>query len=232
MPTFGGAAQRAVKKARVLVIGAGGLGSPAALYLALTGIGTIGIVDGDTVALSNLQRQILYTEQDIGESKTKTTVRELRRRNSDLNLIAHDEMLGERNAARIVADYDIVVNGADNFPTRYLVNDTCHKLNKPLVDGAALRFDGQITTYLKGKGCYRCLFPKRNDDLRAPNCNEAGVLGAVTGVIGSLQAVETVKLVTAIGDNLGGTLLLFNAVGMEFTAVKYAVNPGCPLCGV
>ena len=231
MPQVGSQGQRKLIDAKVLIIGAGGLGGPVALYLALAGVGTIGMVDFDTVDLSNLQRQVLHTTETIGMSKLESARRTLARYNPDVNLIAHEFAINSDNAMELMKDYDIIVNGADNFATRYLVNDAAYLSGKPLVDGSILIFDGQITTYIPGHGCYRCIFPEPPPPGMVPNCAEAGVLGALTGTIGSLQATEVVKVILGVGEPLLNRLLLVDALNMEFRMVKTRHDPACPLCG-
>jgi adenylyltransferase/sulfurtransferase len=231
LPEVGPVGQRKLLAAKVLCVGAGGLGSPAALYLAAAGVGTLGIVDFDTVDLSNLHRQLLHGHKDIGRPKTESARDTLRDRNPDVNVVLHNVPLTSENALEIIGQYDIVVNGSDNFPTRYLVNDACVLLKKPLVDGGMFKFDGQATVFLPGKGCYRCLFPAPPPPGAAPSCAEAGVLGALPGVIGAIQAVETMKLILGIGEPLVNRLLLFDALAMEFREVKIRRDPECPVCG-
>ena len=232
MPQVGSQGQRKLMSSRVLVVGAGGLGSPSAVYLALAGVGTIGIVDFDVVELSNLQRQILHNNDSVGRLKVDSAKESLNRYNPDVNVVLHDTRLDASNAMEIISQYDVVVNGADNFPSRYLINDACYLLGKPLVDGSILIFDGQATVYLPGKGCYRCLFPAPPPPGMVPNCAEAGVLGALTGIVGSIQATETLKLLLGIGESLSSRLLLIDALNMEFRTVRILQNPKCPLCGV
>lgn len=231
MPQIGSRGQRKLLDAKVLVIGAGGLGGPVSLYLALAGVGTIGIVDFDVVDLSNLQRQVLHDSQSVGKPKVQSATETLNRYNPDVNVVTHEFPINSDNAMELVAQYDLVVNGADNFATRYLVNDAAYLNNKPVVDGSILIFDGQVTTYEPGKGCYRCLFPEPPPPGMVPNCAEAGVLGALTGIIGSIQATEAVKLILGIGEPLVERLLLVDALTMEFRVVKTRRNPNCPLCG-
>ena len=231
MPQVGSSGQRKLMDARVLIVGAGGLGSPAATYLALAGVGTLGIVDFDVVDLSNLQRQILHHNDDVGRPKVLSAKENILRYNPDVTVQLHETRLTAENAFEIIAQYDIVVNGADNFPSRYLINDACYLLGKPLVDGSILLFDGQATVYLPGKGCYRCLFPAPPPPGAVPSCAEAGVLGALTGLVGSIQATETLKLILGIGDSLVSRLLLIDALTMEFRTVRIRRNPNCPLCG-
>lgn len=231
MPQVGPAGQRKLMESKVLIVGAGGLGGPAALYLALAGIGTIGIVDFDVVDLSNLQRQVLHQNEDVGRPKVVSAQETLHAYNPDVEVVTHNVPLTSDNAMDIIPKYDIVVNGADNFTTRYLVNDACYFAGKPLVDGSILLFDGQATVFVPGKGCYRCLFPAPPPPGLVPNCAEAGVLGALTGVMGSIQAIEVIKLILEIGEPLVSRLLLFDALSMEFRIVKLRRDPKCPLCG-
>ena len=231
MPQVGSIGQRKLLDAKVLIIGAGGLGSPISIYLALAGVGTLGIVDFDTVDLTNLQRQILHHNADIGRPKIESARDTLLAYNPDVNVIPHEEPLTSANAMEIIADYDIVVNGADNFAARYLVNDAAYLSGKPLVDGSILIFDGQATVYLPGQGCYRCLFPAPPPPGEVPSCAEAGVLGMLPGLIGSIQATETAKLILGIGRSLASRLLIIDALEMEFRTVKIRHNPECPLCG-
>ena len=231
MPQIGSGGQRKLMDAKVLVVGAGGLGGPVALYLALAGVGTIGLVDFDVVDLSNLQRQVLHNSETVGMPKVESAIQTLNRYNPEVNVVAHEFPINSENAMDLIAQYDIVVNGADNFATRYLVNDAAYLSGKPVVDGSILIFDGQVSVYEPGKGCYRCLFPEPPPPGLVPNCAEAGVLGALTGTIGSIQATETVKLVLGIGETLTGRLLLVDALNMEFRVVRARRNPACPLCG-
>ena len=231
MDQVGSQGQRKLLASKVLIVGAGGLGSPSAVYLALAGVGTVGIVDFDVVDISNLQRQILHQHADIGRPKVVSAEETLHAYNPDVNVRIHEAPMTSENAIEIISQYDIVVNGVDNFPTRYLVNDACYFLNKPLVDGSILMFDGQATVYLPGQGCYRCLFPTPPPPGAVPNCSEAGVLGAMTGLVGSIQATETLKLLLGIGESLASRLLLIDALSMDFRTVKIRQNPKCPLCG-
>jgi len=231
MPQIGSRGQRKLIDSKVLIVGAGGLGGPVALYLALAGVGTIGLVDFDIVDLSNLQRQILHTTESVGKPKVVSALETLGRYNPEVNVVTHEYPINAENAMDLIAKYDVIVNGADNFATRYLVNDAAYLNDKPLVDGSILIFDGQVTTYDPGKGCYRCLFPEPPPPGMVPNCAEAGVLGALTGTIGSIQATEVLKLILGIGEPLVGRLLLVDALSMEFRVVKTRRNPECPLCG-
>ena len=231
MTQIGSSGQRKLMNAKVLVVGAGGLGGPVALYLALAGVGTIGLVDFDVVDLSNLQRQVLHNSETVGMPKVESAIQTLNRYNPDVNVVPHEFPINSENAMDLIAQYDIVVNGADNFATRYLVNDAAYLSGKPIVDGSILIFDGQVSVYEPGKGCYRCLFPEPPPPGLVPNCAEAGVLGALTGTIGSIQATETVKLILGVGETLTGRLLLVDALNMEFRVVRARRNPACPLCG-
>ena len=231
MPQVGSAGQRKLLQSKVLIVGAGGLGSPSAVYLSLAGVGTIGIVDFDVVDVSNLQRQILHHSNDVGRPKVVSAMEAIKEYNPDTNVVVHETWLTSENAMEIIPQYDIIVNGADNFPSRYLINDACYLAGKPLVDGSILIFDGQATVFVPGQGCYRCLFPSPPPPGMVPNCAEAGVLGALTGLVGSIQAVETLKLLLGIGESLTSRLLLIDALGMDFRQVRIPHNPLCPLCG-
>ena len=231
MPQIGSAGQRKLLESKVLIIGAGGLGSPVAVYLALAGVGTLGLVDFDHVEISNLQRQILHHHSDIGRPKVQSAADTLHAYNPDVIVQPHEVPLTSENALEIISQYDVVVNGADNFPARYLVNDAAYLSDKPLVDGSILLFDGQATVFIPGQGCYRCLFPTPPPPGAVPSCAEAGVLGALPGLVGTIQAIETVKLLLNLGEALSGRLLLIDALSMEFRTVKLRRNPTCPLCG-
>ena len=232
MPQVGSAGQRKLLESKVLIVGAGGLGSPVAVYLALAGVGTLGIVDFDVVDVSNLQRQILHYTRDVGRPKVVSAMETIKEYNPDTNVVLHEAWLTSDNAMDIIPQYDLVVSGADNFPARYLINDACYLSGKPLVDGSILIFDGQTTVFVPGQGCYRCLFPSPPPPGMVPNCAEAGVLGALTGLVGSIQAIETVKLLMGVGESLASRLLLIDALGMSFREVRVPQNPRCPLCGV
>ncbi len=231
MPQVGSVGQRKIIDARVLIIGAGGLGSPVALYLALAGVGKIGIIDFDVVDRSNLQRQILHQDADIGKRKVESARETLLAHNPNIEVVTHEQPITSDNAFEIFEGYDIVVNGADNFATRYLVNDAAYLSNMPLVDGSILMFDGQATVYLPGKGCYRCLYPAPPPPGMVPSCAEAGVLGAMCATIGSIQATEVLKLILEVGEPLVNRLLLYDALTLEFRTVKVRRDPECPLCG-
>jgi molybdopterin/thiamine biosynthesis adenylyltransferase/rhodanese-related sulfurtransferase len=223
--------QRRLRDGKVLVIGAGGLGSPSSLYLAAAGVGTLGIVDGDRVDLSNLHRQILHHTRDIGAPKTESARQTLGGINPDVTVVPHQTVLTSENAFEIIGAYDVVVNGSDNFPTRYLVNDACVMLGKPLVDASILKWEGQATTFLPGRGCYRCLFPTPPPPGAVPSCAEGGVIGAVAGLMGSLQAVEAIKVLLGVGDTLANRLLLADVLAGELRTVRWTRNLDCPVCG-
>ena len=231
MGDVGSKGQRALMASKALIIGAGGLGSPSAIYLSLAGVGTVGIVDFDVVELSNLQRQVLHHTSDVGRPKVQSAVDNIKAYNPDVNVVVHETRLEADNAMEIISQYDLVINGADNFATRYLVNDACYLLKKPLMDGSILIFDGQATVFLPGEGCYRCLFPSPPPPGMVPNCAEAGVLGALTGLVGSIQATEALKYFLGIGESLSSRLLLIDALSMTFREVRLKRNPNCPLCG-
>ncbi|MBI4494314.1 MAG: molybdopterin-synthase adenylyltransferase MoeB [Chloroflexi bacterium] len=231
LPEIGGQGQRKLLRSKVLLIGAGGLGSPAALYLGAAGVGTMGIVDFDTVDLTNLHRQILHGHKNIGRLKVDSARETVNDINPDVQVVPHREALTSANALEIIGQYDLVVNGCDNFATRYLANDACYFLKKPLVDGSIFRFEGQATVFMPGKGCYRCLFPAPPPPGAVPSCAEAGVLGVLPGIIGVIQAIETIKLILGLGEPLVNRLLLFDSLAMEFREVKIRRAPDCPLCG-
>lgn len=231
MDQVGPVGQRKITQGKVLVIGAGGLGSPLLAYLAAAGVGTIGIVDFDIVDLSNLQRQIIHGTSDIGRPKVESAADRITEMNPNVVVVKHQEPITSENALEIIGQYDIVVNGADNFATRYLVNDASFMLSKPLVDGSIFLFEGQITTFLPGLGCYRCLYPSPPPPGMVPSCAEAGVLGALPGTVGAIQATEVLKLLLEVGEPLKNRLLLYDALAMEFRTVKIRRDPQCPLCG-
>ena len=231
MPEVGGAGQIRLLNSRVLVVGAGGLGAPLLMYLAAAGVGTLGVIDGDRVDLSNLQRQIIHTTPRIGRWKTESARSTIAAINPGVEVRCHTERLDHLNALTILADYDLVCDGSDNFPTRYLVNDACHLAAKPLVSAAMMRFDGQLTTFPADGPCYRCLFPEAPPDGLVPSCSEAGILGAIAGVMGTLQAAEAIKELLELGDRLAGTLLIYDALTASFHRVAYERDPGCALCG-
>lgn len=231
MPQVGSQGQRSLLNASVLVVGAGGLGSPVSIYLALAGVGKLGIVDFDDVDITNLQRQILHHDNDIGRPKVESARDTLNAYNKDVDVRVHAEPLTSENAMEIFGDYDIVISGADNFAARYLINDAAYLSGKPLVDGSVLIFDGRATVYEPGKGCYRCVFPEPPPPGEVPSCAEAGVLGMMPGLVGTIQAAETAKLIMGIGDTLTGRMLLIDGLSMEFREIKVRRNPNCPLCG-
>jgi len=231
LPEVGGSGQRKLLNGKVLLVGAGGLGSPAALYLAAAGVGTLGIVDFDVVDLSNLQRQLLHHVHDVGRPKVQSAVEAIADLNPDVKVVPYQEALSSANVRTIFSEYDVIVNGSDNFPTRYLANDACVFLKKPLVDGSIFKFEGQATVLLPGHGCYRCLYPAPPPPGVVPSCAEAGVLGVICGVIASIQGVETIKLLLGLGETLAGRLVFFDALSMEFRQVKYRRDPECPVCG-
>ena len=233
IPEVGEAGQIKLLDSRMLLIGAGGLGSPASLYLAAAGVGTIGIVDDDVVDATNLQRQIVHSTERLGESKAESAKRTIEALNPDVQVRLYKERLTSENVDRILGDgWDVIVDGADNFPTRYLLNDASVWHGIPVVHGSIFRFEGQVTVFKPGEGpCYRCLFPQPPPPELAPSCAEGGVLGVLPGIVGSLQANEAIKLAVGIGDTLVGRLLLFDALVPSFTEVQLRRDPGCPVCG-
>ena len=231
LPNVGGKGQEKILKAKVLVIGTGGLGAPCDFYLAAAGVGTIGIVDSDNVELNNLQRQILHTTESVGRPKVDSGKARLKALNPDVNVVTHHLRLDSGNILGIIKEYDIVVDGSDNFPARYLVNDACVIAKKPLVHAGIFRFDGQIMTIVPGVGpCYRCLFPEPPPPGAVPSCQEGGILGAVAGVLGVLQANEVLKFILGAGQLLAGRLLIFNALDSTFRTVKVPKDKDCPAC--
>jgi molybdopterin/thiamine biosynthesis adenylyltransferase len=233
LPEVGGAGQRKLLNTSVLLLGAGGLGSPAAMYLAAAGIGKIGIVDFDAVDASNLQRQILHGVDDLGRPKVESAADTLRSLNPDVEVVEHPIHVNSENAFEVFGPYDVILDGTDNFPTRYLANDAAYLLGKPLVYGAIYRFEGQATVFdaARGCGCYRCLFPTPPPPGAVPSCAEAGVFGVLPGIVGSLMAFETIKYVLKIGEGLVGRLLVFEGMDMTFRTLNLRRNPDCPLCG-
>jgi molybdopterin/thiamine biosynthesis adenylyltransferase len=228
---MGEAGQVKLLKSKVLCLGAGGLGSPAGLYLAAAGVGTVGFVDDDTVDASNLQRQILHATDRVGLPKVESAKLAIAKLNPDVKVIGHQTRLDSSNVMDILKDYDLIVDGADNFPTRYLLNDAALKLGKPIVHGSIYRFEGQVTSFVPGKGCYRCSFPEPPPPDMAPSCQEAGVLGVLCGVIGSLQTVEAIKILLGIGKPLSDRTLFFDALNLKFREFKRHKVPTCPTCG-
>lgn len=231
LPEVGGTGQARLLRSKVLVIGAGGLGSPVVLYLAAAGVGTIGVIDDDEVDLSNLQRQVLHATSRIGMAKVESAQAAAAEINPDVRIVPHRLRLEKDNALELISQYDVVADGSDNFPTRFLVNDACRFAGKPLVSAAILRFDGQLATYKQGGPCYRCLFREPPPPGQIPSCAEAGVLGAIAGTMGSLQATEVLKELLGVGDSLSGSLLIYDALSTGFRKVKVRPDPGCPLCG-
>lgn len=232
LPEVGRQGQTRLKNSRVLIVGVGGLGSPVALYLAAAGVGTLGLVDFDEVDITNLQRQILHGTEEIGKPKLESAKRRISSVNPNVHIVKHSCRLDSHNALEILENYDVVVDGTDNFPTRYLVNDACVLLGKPNVYGSIFRWEGQVSVFAKDEGpCYRCLFREPPPPGLVPNCAEAGVLGVLPGVVGSLQALEVIKLILDEGDSLVGRLLIFDALELKWREVKLKHNPDCPVCG-
>jgi molybdopterin/thiamine biosynthesis adenylyltransferase len=232
LPEVGMDGQVKLLKSKVLCLGAGGLGSPAGYYLAAAGVGTLGMIDDDVVDASNLQRQILHATDRIGMPKVESAAKTLTGLNPDVKVNQYKTRLTSENVMDILKDYDVIVDGVDNFPTRYLLNDASLKLNKPVVHASIYRFEGQMTSFIPGQGpCYRCLYPSPPPPDMAPSCQEAGVLGVLPGVVGILQATEAVKLILGIGKSLAGRLLMFDALGTKFREMKLRRDPSCPTCG-
>lgn len=225
--------QKKLLAAKVLIIGAGGLGAPAAMYLAAAGVGTIGISDCDNVELSNLQRQIIHTTDDLGKSKVESAAETIKALNPDVQVIPYHEYVGSKNIAGMIADYDFIIDGTDNFPTKFLINDACVLGHKPFCHAGILRFEGQLMTYVPGQGpCYRCIFDAPPPKDAVPSCREAGVIGAMAGIIGSMQALEAVKFITGQGELLTGSMLIFDGMKMEWRKVKLPKRvAACPVCG-
>jgi adenylyltransferase/sulfurtransferase len=233
LPGIGGEGQRKLMGASVLVLGAGGLGSPAAMYLAAAGVGTLGLVDFDTVELSNLQRQLLHDTDDVGRTKVESAGDRIAGLNPNVEVVAHPVLLSSENAFDVLGGYDVIVDGTDNFPVRYLVNDASQMLGKPLAYGSIYQWEGQASVFLPGQEtpCYRCLFPEPPPPGTVPSCAEGGVFGVLPGIIGSIQAVEAIKLILGVGESLAGKLVLYDALRNEFTTVKLRWDPDCPVCG-
>jgi molybdopterin/thiamine biosynthesis adenylyltransferase/rhodanese-related sulfurtransferase len=232
LPEVAEEGQAKLLQAKVLMVGAGGLGSPSAYYLAAAGVGTLGIIDNDVVDISNLQRQILHANDRVGMPKVESAKKTLEGLNPDVKVIPYQAKLTSENIMEIIKDYDLVIDGCDNFPTRYLVNDACVLSGKPNVHGSIFQFEGQATVFYPGKGpCYRCLYPEPPPAEMAPSCAEAGVLGVLPGLIGVIEALEAVKLILGIGDSLVGRLLHFNTLTMEINTLKLRRDPNCPMCG-
>jgi len=232
LPEVGEAGQAKLLDAKVLCIGAGGLGSPTAFYLAAAGVGTIGIVDMDTVDVSNLQRQILHTNDRVGMPKVESAQKTLNALNPDVKIVGIQDRVSSENIMELIRDYDVIVDGCDNFPTRYLVNDACYMAGKPNVHGSIFQFEGQATVFYPDKGpCYRCLFPEPPPPGAAPSCQEAGVLGVLPGLVGCVQALETMKVILGVGKPLIGRMIYFDTLSMELRIHKLRKDPSCPLCG-
>ena len=232
MPEVGMEGQLKLKGAKVLLIGTGGLGAPLGLYLTAAGVGHIGLVDFDVVDFTNLQRQVTFGTSDVGKPKTEAAAARLSNLNPDVQILTYEAKLTSANALELFKEYDIVVDGTDNFPTRYLVNDACILLGKPNVYGSIFRFEGQVTVFGMPDGpCYRCLYPEPPPPGLVPSCAEGGVLGVLPGIVGSLQALETIKLIIGRGESLEGRLVLFDALAMKFRELKLRKNPHCPMCG-
>jgi adenylyltransferase/sulfurtransferase len=232
MPEVGMEGQLKLKNAKVLLIGTGGLGAPLGLYLAAAGVGKLGLVDFDVVDFTNLQRQVTFGTSDVGKHKSEAARARLSNLNPDIEIQSFETQLTSANALELFKDFDIIVDGTDNFPTRYLVNDACILLGKPNVYGSIFRFEGQVTVFGMPDGpCYRCLYPEPPPPGLVPSCAEGGVLGVLPGIVGSIQAMETIKLILGSGDSLKGRLLLFDALGMKFRELKLRKNPDCPMCG-
>jgi len=232
LPEVGEEGQIKLLKSKVLLLGAGGLGAPSSVYLAAAGVGTLGMVDDDVVDLSNLQRQIIHAQDRIGMPKVESAKKTLAGLNPDVKVVPHKMRLVAENILPLLAEYDLVVDGADNFPTRYLLNDAALKLGKPVVHASIYRFEGQVTAFIPGKGpCYRCLYPSPPPPDMAPSCQEAGVLGVLPGIIGSIQANEAIKILLGIGQTLAGRLLMFDALRTKFRELKLRRDPACPTCG-
>ena len=232
LPEVGGKGQKKIIQGKILIVGAGGLGSPAALYLAAAGIGTIGLIDSDVVDLSNLQRQVIHQTPDVGRPKVVSGKEKIQALNPDVNVVMYEERLTASNALKILSGYDVVIDGVDNFPTKFLINDACYFAGKPLVHGGILRFDGRVTTIIpKQSACYRCVFKKPPPEGLVASCQEAGVIGVLAGIIGTIQATEALKLILGIGRPLTDRLLDFDARRTQFREIRIKRNPDCPLCG-
>lgn len=232
LPEVGGKGQKRIMSSKVLLVGVGGLGSPAALYLAAAGVGTLGLVDFDSVELSNLQRQVIHTTPDLGKPKVVSAREKINAINPDVRVVEWPERISAANVKDIITDFDVVLDGTDTFGSRFLLNDACVLMGKPLVYGAVFRFEGQVSVFLPGQGpCYRCLVPEMPPPGSVPSCQEAGVLGILPGIVGLFQATETLKLLLGVGRPLVGRLLLFDALEMEFQELILRKDPACPACG-
>lgn len=231
MPQVGSVGQRKLIDSSILLVGAGGLGSPLAMYLAAAGVGKIGIVDFDSVDITNLHRQILHGNEDVGRAKVDSAEERLLSINPDIKVEKLPVHMNSENAMEIAKDFDILVDGTDNFPTRYLINDVGVLSNKPVVHGSIFLFEGQMTTFMPGQGCYRCLYPAPPPPGMVPSCSEAGVLGVLPGIVGSIMAAEAIKVILGLGNTLVNRLLMFDAEDMDFRKVKLRKDPECPVCG-
>jgi len=228
---IGGVGQSKILKSKVLIVGAGGLGAPAALYLAAAGVGTLGIIDGDNVDLTNLQRQVIHFTKDIGKPKVESAREKINQLNPDVKVIPYQDIITSENALKIIKEYDFILDGTDNFTAKFLINDACVMAGIPYSHGGILKFDGQTMTYVPGNACYRCVFENPPPKNAVPTCSQAGVLGAVAGMLGTIQAAETIKYIIGKGNLLTNRLFIFNALDMEFRTVKLKRNPKCPVCG-
>lgn len=231
LKNIGGAGQERILQSKVLIIGTGGLGAPAALYLAAAGVGTIGLVDGDTVDLSNLQRQVIHFTSDVNRPKVESARAKIEALNPDVRVITYPERVHAGNIGKIIDGYDFIIDGTDNFPAKFLINDACVLHGKPFSHGGILRFDGQTMTYLPGKACYRCIFSAPPPKGAVPTCSEAGILGAVAGMLGTIQAAEALRYILGQGKLLTNRLLIVNALDMEYRTVNISQDPNCPVCG-
>lgn len=227
----GGTGQEKLLNAKVLIIGAGGLGCPIALYLAAAGVGTLGIIDSDTVEISNLQRQVLHFTGDLNRPKVESAKEKLKKINPDVTVHGYYERLNAENISDLIREYDFIVEGTDNFPSKFLINDACVFLNKPVSQGGILRFEGQTITHVPGSACYRCVFESAPPRGAVPSCSEAGVLGVVAGMLGTIQAAEVLRYILGIGELLTNRMLIFDALAMEYTTVQVKRNPNCLVCG-
>lgn len=223
--------QQKIMEGKVLIVGAGGLGSPVALYLAAAGVGTIGLIDGDVVDYTNLQRQVIHHTPDVNKPKVQSAKEKINAINPDVKVVTYHNLLSQDNALQIIADYDFVVDGTDNFPTKFLVNDACVLAGKPFSHGGILRFDGQTLTHTPGNACYRCVFKEAPPANSVPSCSQAGVLGSIAGILGTIQATEVLKYLTGVGELLTNRLLIFDAKSMNFRNVNVRKNRDCPVCG-
>jgi adenylyltransferase/sulfurtransferase len=232
LPEVGGKGQKKIAKSRVLIVGAGGLGSPAALYLAAAGVGTLGLIDSDAVDLSNLQRQVIHHTPDLGRPKVQSAKEKILALNPDVNVVTYEDRFMAKNALELVRQYDVVLDGVDNFPAKFLINDACVFAGKPLVHGGILRFDGRVMTIVPGKSaCYRCVFKNPPPPGLVASCQEAGVIGVLAGIVGTIQATEALKLMLGIGRPLTDRMLDFDARRTSFREIRTRRNPKCPLCG-